>query len=138
MTSLHWWPKPQAGDIVWCHFPHLPSVAPALKPRPALVVQVFEDDAPRYRVLVAYGTSQKPDALRQGEFLIARSNGEPYRLAGLSFDTKFIVAAPVELDYNHTWFKVPPTAPHGQKPQLGPLHASLMRSFQAAWKAVDP
>ena len=138
MTALQWWPKPEAGEIVWCLFPHLPSVAPAIKPRTALVVQVFEDDAPCYRVLVAYGTSQKTQALRSGEFLIASTAGEPYRLAGLSFDTKFNVAALVELDYNRTWFKVPPTAPYGENPKLGLLHASLMRSFQAAWKAVNP
>ena len=138
MTALQWWPKPEAGEIVWCHFPRLPSVEPALKPRPALVVQVFEDDAPCYRVLVAYGTSQSTHTLHQGEFLIARSDGEPFRLAGLSYDTKFNVAVMIELDYNRTWFRVPPTAPHGQKPKLGLLHASLMRSFQAAWKATNP
>ncbi len=110
---------------------------PAPKPRPALVVRVFEDDQPRFRVLVAYGTSQKTQSLRRGEFLIASNLGDPYRLSGLSFDTKFNLGAVVELDYSSEWFKVPPAASFGQKPKLGLLHASLMRSFQAAWIAVN-
>ena len=133
-----WWPKPDAGDIAWCHFPHLPSLEPSPKPRPALIIQVFEDAAPCHRVLVAYGTSQKTDALRAGEFLVARSMGEPYRLAGLSFDTKFNLGVCIELDYNDLWFKAPPAAPFGQRPKMGLLHASLMRSFQAAWRAGHP
>lgn len=110
-------------------------LAPAAKPRPALVIQVFDDDAPRHKVLVAYGTSRKTDALRAGEFLIARHIGEPYRLSGLGFDTKFDLAACVELDYNEVWFTAPPAAPFGHRPKLGLLHASLMRSFQSAWRA---
>ena len=133
--ALQWWPRPDAGDIVWCLFPNLPVLAPAAKPRPALVIQVFDDDAPRHKVLVAYGTSRKTDALRAGEFLIARHIGEPYRLSGLGFDTKFDLAACVELDYNEVWFKAPPAAPFGHRPKLGLLHASLMRSFQSAWRA---
>jgi hypothetical protein len=137
MQPKLWWPKPQAGDIAWCHFPELPALQPAPKPRPALVVRVFEDDPPHFRVLVAYGTSQKTRSLRRGEFLIASNVGEPYLLSGLSFDTKFNLGAVVELDYSSEWFKVPPAAPFGQKPKLGLLHASLMRSFQAAWTAVN-
>ena len=131
-----WWPKPDAGDIVWCLFPRLPALEAGPKPRPALIIQVFEDDSPCHRVLVAYGTSQKTDALRAGEFLVGQSMGEPYRLADLSFDTKFNLGACVELDYNDLWFRAPPAAPFGQRPKLGLLHASLMRSFQAAWRAA--
>lgn len=138
MPGLHWWPKPEAGAIVWCHFPNLPQVQPAIKPRPALLIQVFEDDVPHYRVLVAYGTSQKTDKLHKGEFLLARAMGEPFRLAGLGHDTKFNLAARAELDYSSDWFKVPPGMPHGQTPMLGVLHASLMRAFQAAWRAITP
>lgn len=137
MQPKLWWPKPQAGEIVWCHFPELPAVQPAPKPRPALVVRVFEDDQPHFRVLVAYGTSQKTRSLRRGEFLIGSNLGDPYLLSGLSHDTKFNLGAVVELDYSSEWFKVPPAAPFGQKPKLGLLHASLMRSFQAEWTAVN-
>ena len=111
---------------------------PAAKPRPALITQVFDDDAPRHRVLVAYGTSQKTQNLQAGEFLIAPSLGEPYRLSGLGRDTKFNLAARVELDYQSEWFKVPPGSPSGHTPVLGIMHASLMRAFQAAWKAITP
>ena len=115
----------------------LPALQPAPKPRPALVVRVFEDDPPHFRVLVAYGTSQKTRSLRRGEFLIASSLGNPYKLSGLSFDTKFNLGAVVELDCSNAWFKVPPAAPFGPKPKPGLLHAGLMRSFQAAWMAVN-
>lgn len=52
-----WWEEPTAGEIVWCHFPD--SINPRPKPRPALILAVFDDDAPHFEVLrVAYGTSQ--------------------------------------------------------------------------------
>jgi hypothetical protein len=131
-----WWPKPIAGDIVWCHFPHLPATEPGPKPRPALVVQVFEDSVVRYRVLVAYGTSQKIQTLRTGEFLVSARDSAAYRLSGLSFDTKFSMKDLVELAYNQQWFKVPPHCPHGQLPKLGMLHPSLVQRAAAAWHAV--
>ena len=54
---VRWWPEPTADDIVWCHFPDQINYRP--KPRPALILTVFDDDVPRYTVQVAYGTSQK-------------------------------------------------------------------------------
>ena len=42
-----WWPSPEAGEIVWCHFPQDQLPEPGPKPRPALVVKVFDDHAPR-------------------------------------------------------------------------------------------
>ena len=56
-----WWPEPAAGDIVWRHFPD--GVHPRSKPRPALLLVVFDDDAPEFTVRVAYGTSQRTTAL---------------------------------------------------------------------------
>ena len=131
------WPAPEAGDIVWCHFPEDRSIEPGPRPRPALVVKVFDDDAPRYAVLIAYGTSQKTDRLLAGEFLIAPVDRAAYKLAGLSYPTKFSFKQTVELPYNEAWFKVPPAAPHGQTPKLGVLHPSLMRRAGAAWAAVQ-
>ena len=136
MTAARWWPAPEAGEIVWCHFPHdLLGRAPGPKPRPALIVQVVddEDDA---SVLVAYGTSQKTANLRSGEFLIDKNNAAAYLLSGLSFPTKFNFRQCVELPYNEAWFTVPPGAPHGQTPKLGILHPSLMRRARAAWEAI--
>lgn len=146
----HGWPAPEAGDIVWCPFPHNRGIEPGPKPRPALVVKVFEDivestieanardtAAPGYIVLVAYGTSQKTDQLRSGEFLIAPREAAAYQLAGLSYATKFSFRSTVELPYNSEWFKVPPGAPHGQIPRLGVLHPSLMLRVRAAWDAAQ-
>jgi hypothetical protein len=63
-----WWAEPTAGDIVWCHFPD--NINPHPKPRPALILAVFDDDAPRYEVRVVYGTSQRTTMLHRGEFSI--------------------------------------------------------------------
>jgi hypothetical protein len=107
----HWWSAPEAGEIVWCHFPENKGIEPGPKPRPALIVKVFDDHAPHFIVLVAYGTSQKTDQLRSGEFLIADRDAAAYKLAGLSYSTKFSFHNTVELPYSSEWFKVPPGAP---------------------------
>lgn len=135
--GLHWWSAPEAGDIVWCHFPLDRGIEPGSKPRPAVVVKVFDDDAPRYSALIAYGTSQKTVRLHAGEFLVAQTERAAYKLAGLSYPTKFSFKQTVELLFNETWFKVPPTAPNGQTPKLGVLHPSLMRRARLAWEAVQ-
>jgi hypothetical protein len=109
---------------------------PGRKPRPALVLTVFDDTAPTFRVLVAYGTSQKTDRLFAGEFRIAPQDSEAYALSGMSYPTKFNLARAVELPYTTDWFAVPPAAPFGQSPKLGVLHPHLMRRVAAAWKAV--
>lgn len=67
---VRWWPEPTAGDIVWCHFPD--NINPRPKPRPALILVVFDDDAPEFTVQVAYGTSQRTTKLYRGEFAILR------------------------------------------------------------------
>ena len=63
----------------------------------ALVVKVFADNAPQYAVLIAYGTSKKADRLLAGEFLIAPMDRAAYKLAGLSYPTKFNFKQTVEL-----------------------------------------
>jgi hypothetical protein len=98
---------------------------------------VFDDEAPLYRVLVAYGTSQRTDKLFAGEFRLAPSDGEAYRLAGLSSATKLNLAEHVELPYTDTWFAPPPGSPHGQTPKLGILHSSVYRRVEAAWNVVE-
>ena len=131
-----WWPAPEAGEIVWCHFPEHKGIKPRPKPRPALVVKVFDDQTPHSIVLVAYGTSQKTDQLRSGEFLITDHEAAAYQLAGLSYSTKFSFHSTVTLPYSSEWFKVPPGAPNGQTPKLGVLHPSLMQRVRAAWEAA--
>ena len=134
---LRWWPEPTAGDIVWCHFPD--NIEPRPKPRLALVLTVYDDEAPQFIVQVAYGTSQKTDRLFAGEFLIAQSkNPAAYSAAHLSFDTKFNMKQALDLPYSSQWFSVPPAAPHGQRPLLGTLHPSMVRAVQAAHKAASP
>jgi hypothetical protein len=133
----HWWPAPEAGEIVWCHFPENKGIDPGPKPRPALIVKVFDDQAPHFIVLVAYGTSQKTNQLNSGEFLIADRETAAYQLAGLSYSTKFSFHNTVELPYSSEWFKVPPSALNGQTPKLGVLHPSLMQRVSAAWEAAQ-
>jgi hypothetical protein len=135
MTVI-WWGLPTAGEIVWCHFPD--NVNPRPKPRPALVLNVFDEGAPEFSVEVAYGTSQRTTSLHCGEFAILRDcHPAAYAAAGLSYDTKFNLRQTVVLPFNTEWFSVPPTAPHGQTPMLGTLHPSLMRAVEAAFRAAQ-
>ena len=87
-------------------------------------------------VIVAYGTSQKIDDLRAGEFAILPANAAGYTAAGLSYPTKFNLGRTFELDYNDVWFSVSPGAPQRQTPKLGVLHAGVMRGAQAAYAAT--
>lgn len=132
---MKFWGEPTAGEIVWCHFPD--NINPRPKPRPALIVAVFGDDAPPFTVRVAYGTSQKTTQLYRGEFAILQSrNPAAYASAGLSYDTKFNLRQLIDLPYTAEWFSVPPAAPHGQKPLLGTLHPSLVRAAEAAFRGT--
>jgi len=131
---VRWWPEPTAGDIVWCHFPDF--INPRPKPRPALILSVFDDDAPQFEVQVAYGTSQKTRALYKGEFAIYREkNIAAFEAANLSFDTKFNLKQLIDLPFSTEWFSVPPAAPNGQAPKLGVLHPSMVRVVEAAYLA---
>ena len=133
--ATRWFAAPQAGDIVWCRFPQqrVPGLGP--KPRPALVLAVGEADGNPV-VRVAYVTSQKTDRLHAGEFPILPALADAFEVSGLSYPTKFDLGVTFELDYNDTWFGVPPHAPHGQTPKLGILHPSLMRRAVAAARAA--
>ncbi len=129
------WGEPQAGDVLWCHFPD--HINPRAKPRPALVLAVFDDDEAGFVVRLAYGTSQRTTTLYSGEFSILRARHPvAFEVAGLSHDTKFNLKQALDLPYTAEWFSVPPSAPHGQCPKLGTLHPSLVRAVQAAFKAV--
>jgi hypothetical protein len=129
------WKAPAPGDLVWCHFPEAIVSEPGRKPRPALVTSVVirEDGVV---VIVAYGTSQRADHLKVGEFAISRANPEAYELAGLSFDTKFDFKLTAELPWTDQFFKIPPRPRHGQTPKLGTLHPTLMRAAKAAHSAA--
>jgi hypothetical protein len=133
--SYRRWAEPTAGEIVWCHFPD--DIHPRPKPRPALILAVFDDDAPQFTVRVAYGTSQRTTTLYRGEFSILRDRKEAaFESAGLSFDTKFDLKQTLDLPFTTRWFSVPPAEPHGQTPALGTLHPSLVRVVEAAFRAA--
>ena len=133
--TQQWWGEPTAGEIVWCHFPD--QIHPRPKPRPALVIAVFDDNAPQFDVRVAYGTSQRTTSLHRGEFAILQDrNAAAYAAAGLSYDTKFNMGQTAWLPFSSLAFDVPPGAPHGQTPKLGLLHPSVMRAAQAAHDAA--
>lgn len=129
-----WWAEPTAGEIVWCYFPD--DLTPRAKPRPALIMIVYDDEAPHFEVRVAYGTSQRTTSLDSGEFVIASANRAAHASAGLSYDTKFDLKNAVDLPFTSEWFAVPPAAPHGQTPKLGTLHPSLVPALQAAYRAA--
>jgi hypothetical protein len=131
------WGMPSAGDILWCAFPENKALKPGPKHRPALAITVDDADAPLYRVLVAYGTSQRVDKLHSGEFSIGLMDVAAYQLAGLSYPTKFNLRERVLLPYTRDWFAVPPATPHGQSPRLGTLHPSLLKRFRAAAVAAE-
>ena len=134
-----WWPEPAAGDIVWCMFPYLPDLAPGRKPRPVLVIKMFDDEAPEYGVMVAYGTSQKIHRLLAGEFALCKqTDSAAYRLAGLSYDTKFSFNQTFVLPFNDIWFNPPPNAAFGNTPKLGVLHPAVTTRAAKAWKASTP
>lgn len=130
------WKSPSPGDIVWCQFPELPDSNPGPKPRPALVTTVVtQEDG--VVVHVVYGTSQRVDRLRSGEFSILKAaNPAAFVLAGLSLDTKFDFKVIVALPWTEQFFKMAPRAPCGQTPKLGTLHPSLMRAAKAAHDAA--
>jgi len=129
-----WWPEPTVGDIVWCHFPD--GIRPRAKPRPALILAILNGEPGQAFVRVAYGTSQRVMMLYRGEFgILQAQNPAAYKAAGLSYDTKFDLKQQIDLPYTTDWFSVPPAAPHGQTPQLGLLHPSLMRAAEAAFRA---
>jgi hypothetical protein len=89
-------------------------------------------------VHAAYGTSQKPDRLYPGEFLIAKGeSAAAYRAAGISHDTKFALMTVLALPWNSDFFTVAPGTPFGYSPKLGALQGAGIQRFYAAATLVD-
>lgn len=131
------WTRPEPGDILWCRFPLRTGGAPGPKPRPALALAVeeFEDEM---LVTAAYGTSQKLDHLRPGEFALRKAeHPAAFDLAGLSLDTKFDLGNTHRLPWIELYFGVPPQSRFGQHPKLGTLHPSMLRAAGAALRAIQ-
>jgi len=106
---------------------------PRSKPRPAFVVSMVKAEDGTDGVTVAYATSQKTDSLFTGEFLISPSDGESFRLAGLSYPTKFDLARTHTLPYTDEWFRVPPNPRYGETPKIGVVSGRLANRIRAAW-----
>jgi hypothetical protein len=126
---------PDPGDIVLCRFPEKLGT-PGPKPRPALVLGVGFSGEHKDSVRVAYGTSQKVDQLRRGEFAITPMDGAAFSQSGLSYPTKFDLGNTQVLPYSDEWFAIPPNPTFGHCPKLGTLHPKLMKRAQAAFKAA--
>ena len=135
MSSVSTWKAPEIGDLVWCNFPEDARLQPGPKPRPAIVVAV-DERLDGCMVQVIPGTSQRVDQLYAGEFAILKSNLAAFKLAGLTSETKFQFGSMLNLPWTSNFFKVPPLSRHGETPVLGTLHASVMRSFFAAYEAI--
>ena len=135
-----WWPEPEAGDIVWCHFQHLPKLDPGPKPRPALIVTVKEREQSKIgcRVFVVYGTTKNTAALHKGDFLIRNDQSAAFALSGLSFDTKFCFSNAVELELSSDWFKILNAKSNLKTPKLGVLHSVYAKAAYAAYTAIYP
>lgn len=101
----------------------------------ALAVEEFEDEV---LVTAAYGTSQKMDHLRSGEFALRKTeHPAAFDLSGLSLDTKFDLGNTHRLPWIELYFGVPPQPRFGQYPKLGTLHPSMLRAAEAALRAVQ-
>ena len=135
MTTRPYHPLPAPGDIVYCRFPEEIGV-PGPKPRPALVTDIVEFADGTKGVRVAYGTTKRVTELLAGEFSIRTSDAAAWRMAGLSYDTKFDLGRRQDLPYTDEWFRVPPSPRHGQTPKLGTVHPGIMRRIEAAYRAV--
>lgn len=132
-----WWPKPPPGDIVWCRFPDSMK-SPRPKPRPALILNIYDEDPEHCEVEVGHATKQDVNDLHAGEFsILSRRDPAAYEAAGLSYDSKFCLQSALTLPYNSVWFFIPPGAPHGQTPKLGTLHASMFRAAALAYQAAS-
>jgi len=135
LTGAGWQP-PTVGDFVWCWFPQAPDTTLGPKARPALVVGVeLRDDG--VIVTLVYGTSQRVDRPKVGEFAIVRSrNPVAFALSGLAFDSKFDFRVIVDLPWREEFFKISPRPTYGQTPKMGTLHPLLVREVQAALNAA--
>ena len=110
---------PCLGDILWCFFPEIMgNLRP--KPRPAIVIGVSKS---KHQVQVAFGTSRKIDKLYCSEFLIAKSDGEePFKMSGLSYDTKFDLSKVSILPFNTEYFSKAPRKNNVPFTKLGSVH----------------
>ncbi|MBT9588179.1 hypothetical protein IV102_32880 [bacterium] len=59
----------------------------------------------QFKVLVAFGTSQRTDKLQLEEFVLdQKRHADAFQAAGLAYTTKFDLSRLVALDYTEEWF----------------------------------
>lgn len=130
------WPKstwPRAYDLVWTRFPHSETPhKPAIKPRPSLVLGVFELPDGSALLEVAPGSTNLKVDRRPLDFRV--TNYAEMQAAGLIKATRFDLGKAMDLPYTHTWF-VPLTAANKTTPVLGSMSPSMVTAFQThlAW-----
>lgn len=135
-------PAPDVGDILWCRFPEIESIKPAVKPRPCLVTWVSDPsgDDSSYRIRVVYGTSRLRGAAREWEFDIDPiANPVAAKQAGLSWPTRFDFSKAVVVNYDDMYFAPAPGGPRlpaATSPRLGTLHPSCFAAARRAHEAV--
>lgn len=112
-----YWSPPKAGDIVQCRFPQDLFPSPGPKERPALVTKA-EIRAGSVDVEVAYGSSQRVNDIRPGQFVIRKVDPD----AGLQKDTKFDLCNIVALPFDTDWFVADPGKRFGEHPKRGILN----------------
>lgn len=129
------YPAPEPGDIVWCRFPEDKTIQPGPKPRPALILSVMDDQHP-IRVRIVYGTSQNLIPVRKGDLVIREKPEAAYKMAGLSYPTKFRFTKVVVLPYTKNYFDLAPLGGDlvASTPRLGMLHPSLVSEANRAAK----
>lgn len=94
------------------------------------------DEQNPIRVRIVYGTSQNITPASKGDLVIAEKPEAAYKMAGLSYPTKFRFTKVVVLPYTNNYFDL---APIGGKlvansPRLGTLHPSLVTEAVRAAK----
>lgn len=131
-------PAPSIGDMVWCLFPEdLIKPKPAPKPRPGIVIQVFDPrkEGDPFVVHICPGTSQVR-GIYPHELLIDRDQyPDEYAPTGLSYPTKFDLRRIATLPYTSEWFGVPPNPRFGAVPKMGTLHPATVPRLKACYKA---
>lgn len=88
-------------------------------------------------VSVVYGTSQNVTRLKTGEFAIMKAkHPAAYALAGVAYDTKFDFKVVVDLAWSDRYFRVLPKNRHTNNPKIGTLHATVLHTVEAAYRAA--
>ena len=131
------WPKPvwpKAYDLVWTRFPETtPPERPGPKPRPSLVLGVYEEADGAALLLVAPGTTRLKQDRRPLDFRI--TNFAEMQACGLAYATRFDLDALLPLPYTREWF-VPLAAAGKTTPVIGRLSDAMIMAFQThmAWR----